>query len=64
MVCRKQVVAVMLSPTLVRILDTLTTVLMSHAMYSFFVLNLRNLAEDVQLPWCVKTDIVLSLPCF
>ncbi|KAI0764679.1 hypothetical protein C8Q74DRAFT_1370610 [Fomes fomentarius] len=48
------------------ILDTLTTVLMSHAMYSFFVLNLRNLAEDVRLPWSFTlengvTDVITAM---
>ena len=41
-----------------RVLDTLTTVLMSHALYTLFVLNLRNLENNLQLPWCVPGMII------
>ena len=35
------------------ILDTLATVLIAHAMYTYFVLNFMNLAKDVDLVWYV-----------
>ncbi|KAL1942678.1 hypothetical protein VTO73DRAFT_4918 [Trametes versicolor] len=34
-------------------LDTLTIVLISHAIYNLFVLNLGHIADDVDLPWLV-----------
>ncbi len=50
-----------------RILDTLTTVLMSHALYAFFVLNLKDLVRDVDLPWYVLVlhirSLVPDVPC-
>ncbi|RDX49399.1 hypothetical protein OH76DRAFT_528123 [Lentinus brumalis] len=49
-----------------RILDTLTTVLMSHALYAFFVLNLKDLVRDVDLPWSFTlengvTDLITAM---
>ncbi|TFK79188.1 hypothetical protein K466DRAFT_592512 [Polyporus arcularius HHB13444] len=48
------------------ILDTLTTVLMSHALYAFFVLNLKDLVRDVDLPWSFTlengvTDLITAM---
>ncbi|KAI0683526.1 hypothetical protein C8Q76DRAFT_318154 [Earliella scabrosa] len=48
-------------------LDTLTTLLMSHALYTLFVLNLRNLENNLQLPWCISqlengiTDVITAM---
>ncbi|RPD56576.1 hypothetical protein L226DRAFT_595056 [Lentinus tigrinus ALCF2SS1-7] len=46
------------------ILDTLTTVLMSHALYAFFVLNLGHLEDDVNLPWSFTDLITAMVQCY
>jgi hypothetical protein len=36
-----------------RILDTLSTIMVAHSLYTYFVLNFGNLAADALVPWHV-----------
>lgn len=45
-----------------RALDTLTTILVAHSIYTYMVLDLNNLEGDLAIPWYVSMRIYPLTP--
>ncbi|KAJ7220843.1 hypothetical protein GGX14DRAFT_676206 [Mycena pura] len=45
-------------------LDTLSSIVMSHALYTLYVLNFNNLFADVKMPWSWPLSMAILVPQF
>lgn len=46
----------------IRTLDALSTIMVAHSLYTYFVLNFGNLAADTFIPWLVANSDSLTHP--